>query len=92
MDGEMKLGHNNPCASTSTNMLFITGKNKSKGRKLFKCDICNYTTHRCGDYKRHMIVHSGEKPFRCEECDFRTAQAGSLKIHMRKHTGEKPYR
>ena len=50
------------------------------GKKLYKCDLCEYKTTLKKRLKRHASVHSTEKPFYCEICDSHRAQkmGGSL--------------
>nr|CAD7198969.1 unnamed protein product [Timema douglasi] len=44
-----------------------------------------------GNYKCHLLVHTGEKKFKCLVCGKQFASSSNLKIHLRGHTGYKPY-
>ncbi|GBP80951.1 Zinc finger protein 678 [Eumeta japonica] len=64
----------------------------SVGKKLHKCEHCDYSTSRISNLFYHMRTHTGEKPYKCEQCKYRACRLDSLKRHMRTHTGEKPYK
>ena len=57
----------------------------SKGRKVYKCDECDYTTEISSNIKSHKRKHSGEKPYKCDKCDYASTQSSALGIHKRKH-------
>ena len=49
-----------------------------EGKKLFKCERCEYSFSRNTSLKRHVAsVHEGKKAFNCKKCDY----GCSKKIH-----------
>ncbi|TWW67099.1 zinc finger protein 507 [Takifugu flavidus] len=57
-------------------------------QKLFKCDVCDYTSSTYVGVRNHRRIHNSEKPYRCCSCDFATTNMNSLKGHMRRHPQE----
>ena len=56
------------------------------GITVHSCHYCPYNTPSIGNYKRHLLVHTGERPYECKICHFRFNQTNSLKRHIqRKH-------
>ena len=40
-----------------------------EGKKLFKCEICDYTCSQKKEMKKHIgLVHEGKKTFKCVIC------------------------
>ena len=80
-----------PATSSSSDLpsvgVFLS---KSKDRRSYKCDTCDYKTVRLRDLKRHNKkpckgVKSVKRPLRrCEHCDYKTRRSFNLKRHMRK--------
>lgn len=57
-----------------------------------KCDICAKVFHHSGNFRKHMILHSGERPFKCEICGRTFVLAQHLKSHMKLvHSDEKSF-
>ncbi|XP_059712980.1 zinc finger protein 507 isoform X1 [Haemorhous mexicanus] len=61
---------------------------KSSAQKLFRCDVCDYTSTTYVGVRNHRRIHSSDKPYRCRVCDFATTNMNSLKCHMRQHPQE----
>ncbi|XP_028665509.2 zinc finger protein 507 [Erpetoichthys calabaricus] len=57
-------------------------------QKVYKCDICDYTSSTYVGVRNHRRIHSSDKPYRCSSCDFATTNMNSLKSHMRRHPQE----
>ncbi|XP_017275135.1 zinc finger protein 507 [Kryptolebias marmoratus] len=57
-------------------------------RKVYKCDVCNYTSATYVGVRNHRRIHNSDKPYRCCGCDFATTNMNSLKSHMRRHPQE----
>ena len=74
------------------NLILNVHEQPKESEKPFKCDLCDYSSVRRGDLKRHMRSHTGEKPFKCELCDYSSSGSGGLTVHRRSHTGEKPFK
>ncbi|XP_062355910.1 zinc finger protein 507 isoform X5 [Cinclus cinclus] len=61
---------------------------KSSVQKLFRCDVCDYTSTTYVGVRNHRRIHNSDKPYRCCVCDFATTNMNSLKCHMRQHPQE----
>ena len=63
-----------------------------EGKKLFKCESCNYSCATKSSMNRHVVfVHekNGKKSFKCEICEFTFCHSGKLKNHVAiVHEGE----
>nr|XP_020654898.1 zinc finger protein 507 [Pogona vitticeps] len=57
-------------------------------QKLYRCDICDYTSTTYVGVRNHRRIHNSDKPYRCRVCDFATTNMNSLKCHMRRHPQE----
>ncbi|XP_047436667.1 zinc finger protein 507 isoform X2 [Mugil cephalus] len=57
-------------------------------QKMYKCDVCNYTSSTYVGVRNHRRIHNSDKPYRCCSCDFATTNMNSLKSHMRRHPQE----
>ncbi|XP_061449870.1 zinc finger protein 507 isoform X2 [Rhineura floridana] len=57
-------------------------------QKLYRCDICDYTSTMYVGVRNHRRIHNSDKPYRCRVCDFATTNMNSLKCHMRRHPQE----
>ncbi|XP_008303820.1 zinc finger protein 572-like [Stegastes partitus] len=66
--------------------------NKShKGRRAFRCLLCDKEFDQRFQLVLHVRSHTGDKPFSCDYCSKTFVQNSSRLAHMRVHTGEKPY-
>ncbi|XP_023678491.1 zinc finger protein 507 [Paramormyrops kingsleyae] len=54
-------------------------------QKLYKCDVCDYTSPTYVGVRNHRRIHNSDKPYRCCSCDFATTNMNSLKSHIRRH-------
>ncbi|XP_063391009.1 zinc finger protein 271-like [Cydia fagiglandana] len=60
------------------------------GEKLYKCDLCNYSSINKFNFNRHELKHYGEKPYKCAYCSYTTMEKSYLKEHYENyHTGNK---
>ncbi|XP_075730607.1 uncharacterized protein LOC142772294 [Rhipicephalus microplus] len=59
--------------------------------RVFKCQVCGYTTRYRLNLRRHQIIHTGERPFKCGYCGKTFIQKTHMVGHIRTHTGERPY-
>ncbi|XP_076854343.1 zinc finger protein 507 isoform X2 [Brachyhypopomus gauderio] len=57
-------------------------------QKVFKCDVCDYTSSTYVGVRNHRRIHNSDKPYRCCSCDFATTNMNSLKSHMKRHPQE----
>uniref|UniRef100_A0A1A7Z1R9 Zinc finger protein 507 n=1 Tax=Iconisemion striatum TaxID=60296 RepID=A0A1A7Z1R9_9TELE len=57
-------------------------------QKMYKCDVCSYTSSTYVGVRNHRRIHNSDKPYRCCSCDFATTNMNSLKSHMRRHPQE----
>lgn len=51
----------------------------------FICKICEYSTNRKHDLRRHFLTHTKNRPYECEFCDRRFNRKYSLDRHKRTH-------
>ncbi|NWV70042.1 ZN507 protein, partial [Malurus elegans] len=71
-------------------ILFLTG-NKSSVQKLFRCDVCDYTSTTYVGVRNHRRIHNSDKPYRCSLCGYVCSHPPSLKSHMWKHASDQNY-
>ncbi|NWV21129.1 ZN507 protein, partial [Origma solitaria] len=71
-------------------ILFRTG-NKSSVQKLFRCDVCDYTSTTYVGVRNHRRIHNSDKPYRCSLCGYVCSHPPSLKSHMWKHASDQNY-
>lgn len=57
-------------------------------QKMYKCDVCDYTSSTYVGVRNHRRIHNSDKPYRCCSCDFATTNMNSLKSHMKRHPQE----
>lgn len=57
-------------------------------QKLYKCDVCDYTSSTYVGVRNHRRIHNTDKPYRCSSCEFATTNINSLKCHMKRHPQE----
>ncbi|XP_061726178.1 zinc finger protein 14-like isoform X1 [Cydia pomonella] len=76
-----------PGAKSSSNKSLIHKKTLVR-KKLYKCDLCNYSSDNKHNFNRHETKHSGDKPYKCVFCSYAATQKFYLKKHYEtKHTG-----
>ncbi|XP_059712981.1 zinc finger protein 507 isoform X2 [Haemorhous mexicanus] len=64
---------------------------KSSAQKLFRCDVCDYTSTTYVGVRNHRRIHSSDKPYRCSLCGYVCSHPPSLKSHMWKHASDQNY-
>ena len=65
-----------------SNVTFVTTA-VHEGRKLFKCDICNYSSSQKCHINTHVeSVHEGKKPFKCDFCDYSCSRKDNMNTHV----------
>ncbi|KAM4894517.1 zinc finger protein 507 isoform 3-T3 [Sylvia borin] len=64
---------------------------KSSVQKLFRCDVCEYTSTTYVGVRNHRRIHSSDKPYRCSLCGYVCSHPPSLKSHMWKHASDQNY-
>ncbi|KAG8437372.1 hypothetical protein GDO86_008172 [Hymenochirus boettgeri] len=62
--------------------------NKSSNPKIYRCDVCSYTSSTYVGVRNHRRIHTCDKPYRCQVCNFATTNMNSLKCHMKRHPEE----
>ncbi|XP_041125400.1 zinc finger protein 507-like [Polyodon spathula] len=65
-----------------------TEEDLASTQKVYKCDVCAYTSSTYIGVRNHRRIHNSDKPYRCSSCDFATTNMNSLKSHMRRHPQE----
>jgi len=87
-------GNNNSQDSSSTTS--ESGSSSSHGDRPFKCELCNSTFTRLGNYTRHKKIHSlptkEDQRFRCDICSKSFIQRCDLARHLHIHRGTEPHR
>ncbi|NWT60330.1 ZN507 protein, partial [Erythrocercus mccallii] len=72
-------------------MGFVSIGSKSSVQKLFRCDVCDYTSTTYVGVRNHRRIHSSDKPYRCSLCGYVCSHPPSLKSHMWKHASDQNY-
>ncbi|NWX54012.1 ZN507 protein, partial [Promerops cafer] len=72
-------------------MDFVSTGSKSSVQKLFRCDVCDYTSTTYVGVRNHRRIHSSDKPYRCSLCGYVCSHPPSLKSHMWKHASDQNY-
>ncbi|XP_062442470.1 zinc finger protein 507 isoform X2 [Rhea pennata] len=81
-------------STATSNKLIVSNEvderegNKASVQKLYRCDVCDYTSTTYVGVRNHRRIHNSDKPYRCRVCDFATTNMNSLKCHMRRHPQE----
>ncbi|NXE35923.1 ZN507 protein, partial [Ptilorrhoa leucosticta] len=75
----------------SKRMDFVSIGNKSSVQKLFRCDVCDYTSTTYVGVRNHRRIHNSDKPYRCSLCGYVCSHPPSLKSHMWKHASDQNY-
>ncbi|XP_013982038.2 zinc finger protein 507 [Salmo salar] len=66
----------------------MTNDDSISSQKVYKCDVCDYSSSTYVGVRNHRRIHNSDKPYRCCSCDFATTNMNSLKSHMRRHPQE----
>ncbi|XP_060715483.1 zinc finger protein 507 [Tachysurus vachellii] len=79
-----------PVGETKANVdeSMMTEEDCFSEQKVYKCDMCDYTSSTYVGVRNHRRIHSSDKPYRCCSCDFATTNMNSLKSHMKRHPQE----
>lgn len=64
----------------------LLSNSKANFGKIHRCSHCSYSTFRVGDFKRHILIHSGVKPYKCHICKKGFVQKNNLSRHLNTHT------
>ncbi|NXR34864.1 ZN507 protein, partial [Zosterops hypoxanthus] len=70
---------------------FVSIGGKSSVQKLFRCDVCEYTSTTYVGVRNHRRIHNSDKPYRCSLCGYVCSHPPSLKSHMWKHASDQNY-
>nr|XP_033796264.1 zinc finger protein 507 isoform X2 [Geotrypetes seraphini] len=65
--------------------------NKSSVQKMYRCDVCDYTSTTYVGVRNHRRIHNSDKPYRCCLCGYVCSHPPSLKSHMWKHASDQNY-
>ncbi|CAG2106976.1 unnamed protein product [Medioppia subpectinata] len=89
-----KEGPSDLGVSTSVVLAEVVAPNESI--RPFKCELCNSTFTRLGNYTRHKKIHSypskEDQRFRCDICSKSFIQRCDLARHLHIHRGTEPHR
>ncbi|NXO22711.1 ZN507 protein, partial [Cisticola juncidis] len=72
-------------------LVFVSAGSKCSVQKLFRCDVCDYTSTTYVGVRNHRRIHSSDKPYRCSLCGYVCSHPPSLKSHMWKHASDQNY-
>ncbi|NXX33012.1 ZN507 protein, partial [Nicator chloris] len=75
----------------SKRMDFVSLGSKCSVQKLFRCDVCEYTSTTYVGVRNHRRIHNSDKPYRCSLCGYVCSHPPSLKSHMWKHASDQNY-
>ncbi|XP_017578786.1 zinc finger protein 507 isoform X1 [Pygocentrus nattereri] len=75
-------------ASTDESEKMTEEADTASDQKVYKCDVCDYTSSTYVGVRNHRRIHNSDKPYRCCSCDFATTNMNSLKSHMKRHPQE----
>ena len=53
--------------------------------KMYRCEVCSFTTSWNVCLKRHNRIDTGEKPYKCVNCNFACSRGSSLKRHIKSY-------
>ena len=60
------------------------GPSAKKAKKSFKCEICDYSSSKKDNLKKHVAnVHEKKKPFVCKICDKRFSEKARMTEHVK---------
>lgn len=79
-----------PVTRNTEILLLLLGNNQiqdyyqsvSKTSSLHSCSHCNYVSPSLGNFKRHLLIHSGLRPYICNICSFQCNRKENLKRHF----------
>ncbi|XP_075796258.1 zinc finger protein 507 isoform X2 [Pelodiscus sinensis] len=84
-------------STATSNKLMVSSEaderegNKSSVQKLYRCDVCDYTSTTYVGVRNHRRIHNSDKPYRCSLCGYVCSHPPSLKSHMWKHASDQNY-
>ncbi|NXV79166.1 ZN507 protein, partial [Atlantisia rogersi] len=84
-------------STTTSNKLTVSNEvderegNKSSVQKMYRCDVCEYTSTTYVGVRNHRRIHNSDKPYRCSLCGYVCSHPPSLKSHMWKHASDQNY-
>jgi len=74
-----------------TKIMAVPVKNALQPRKVYKCQVCPFTSFYPGNLRTHQRRHTGEKPYICEICNQKFSDKSNLNSHRRrKHSIAQP--
>lgn len=74
-----------------TKIMAVPVKNALQPRKVYKCQVCPFTSFYPGNLRTHQRRHTGEKPYICEICNQKFSDKSNLNSHRRrKHAIAQP--
>ncbi|NXP44179.1 ZN507 protein, partial [Heliornis fulica] len=84
-------------STTTSNKLTVSNEvderegNKPSVQKMYRCDVCEYTSTTYVGVRNHRRIHNSDKPYRCSLCGYVCSHPPSLKSHMWKHASDQNY-
>ncbi|XP_025965312.1 zinc finger protein 507 isoform X3 [Dromaius novaehollandiae] len=84
-------------STATSNKLIVSNEvderegNKASVQKLYRCDVCDYTSTTYVGVRNHRRIHNSDKPYRCSLCGYVCSHPPSLKSHMWKHASDQNY-
>ncbi|NWJ00119.1 ZN507 protein, partial [Crypturellus undulatus] len=84
-------------STATSNKLIVSNEvderegSKASVQKLYRCDVCDYTSTTYVGVRNHRRIHNSDKPYRCSLCGYVCSHPPSLKSHMWKHASDQNY-
>lgn len=80
----------NPAESNELLELYGFHKQIVKGKKMFCCNQCTFTTRNADHLKYHKPIHNDDKVLKCDKCSFACREPTHMDSHKQTHLQPTP--